>query len=80
MAKTGTLDGVKALSGWALAAAGQGTGNPALAAPVVFATVLNGLAPTLPDPADTPAGLTDRVALDVAEYPRAPALVKFEPG
>ncbi len=79
-AKTGTLDGVKALSGWALAVTGQGAGNPALGAPVVFATVLNGLAPTLPDPADTPAGLTDQVALDVAEYPRAPALVKFEPG
>jgi D-alanyl-D-alanine carboxypeptidase/D-alanyl-D-alanine-endopeptidase (penicillin-binding protein 4) len=79
-AKTGTLDGVKALSGWALAATGQGAGNPPLAAPVVFATVLNDLAPTLPDPAGTPAGLTDQVALDVAEYPRAPALVKFEPG
>jgi D-alanyl-D-alanine carboxypeptidase len=79
-AKTGTLDGVKALSGWALPAAGQGAGNPALAAPVVFATVLNALAPTLPDPSDTPAGLTDQVALDIAEYPRAPALSQFEPG
>ena len=27
-AKTGTLDGVKALSGWALAAAGQGAAQP----------------------------------------------------
>jgi D-alanyl-D-alanine carboxypeptidase/D-alanyl-D-alanine-endopeptidase (penicillin-binding protein 4) len=79
-AKTGTLDGVKALSGWALPAAGQGNGNPGLAAPVVFATVLNALAPTLPDPSDTPAGLTDQVALDIAEYPRAPALSQFEPG
>jgi D-alanyl-D-alanine carboxypeptidase/D-alanyl-D-alanine-endopeptidase (penicillin-binding protein 4) len=79
-AKTGTLDGVKALSGWALASAGQGPGNPALTAPVVFATVLNDLAPVLPNPAGTPAGLTDQVALDVAEYPRAPALARFEPG
>jgi len=79
-AKTGTLDGVKALSGWALPATGQGDVNPALAAPVVFATVLNALAPTLPNPSDTPAGLTDQVALDVAEYPRAPALSQFEPG
>jgi D-alanyl-D-alanine carboxypeptidase/D-alanyl-D-alanine-endopeptidase (penicillin-binding protein 4) len=79
-AKTGTLDGVKALSGWALPAAGQDNGNPGLAAPVVFATVLNALAPTLPDPSDTPAGLTDQVALDIAEYPRAPALSQFEPG
>jgi hypothetical protein len=47
---------------------------------VVFATVLNALAPTLPNPSDTPAGLTDQVALDVAEYPRAPALSQFEPG
>ncbi len=79
-AKTGTLDGVKALSGWALAGARQGAGNPALAAPVVFATVLNGLAPTLPDPSATPAGLTDQVALAVAQYPRAPTLARFEPG
>jgi D-alanyl-D-alanine carboxypeptidase/D-alanyl-D-alanine-endopeptidase (penicillin-binding protein 4) len=79
-AKTGTLDGVKALSGWALASPGQGAGNPALAAPVVFATVLNGLADVLPVPSATPAGLTDQVALDVAEYPRAPALARFEPG
>ena len=79
-AKTGTLDGVKALSGWAMATAHQGAANPALAPPVVFATVLNGLAPDLPLPSDTPAGLTDQVALDVAEYPRAPALAKFEPG
>jgi D-alanyl-D-alanine carboxypeptidase/D-alanyl-D-alanine-endopeptidase (penicillin-binding protein 4) len=79
-AKTGTLDGVKALSGWALAAPRQGAGNQALAAPVVFATVLNGLAPSLPERSATPAGLADQVALDVAEYPRAPALAEFEPG
>ncbi len=80
LAKTGTLDGVKALSGWVMAVPGQGPGNPALATPVVFATVLNGLAPTLPSPTATPAGLTDQVALDVAEYPRAPPLARFGPG
>jgi D-alanyl-D-alanine carboxypeptidase/D-alanyl-D-alanine-endopeptidase (penicillin-binding protein 4) len=78
-AKTGTLDDVKALSGWVEPLKGQGGGNPDLALPVVFATVLNGLPPTLPDPDDTPAGLTDRVALDVAEYPQMPALARFEP-
>lgn len=78
-AKTGTLDDVKALSGWVGQAAGQGAGNPQLASPVVFATVLNDLAPTLPEPAETPADLTDRVALDIAEYPKAPPLARFEP-
>jgi D-alanyl-D-alanine carboxypeptidase/D-alanyl-D-alanine-endopeptidase (penicillin-binding protein 4) len=78
-AKTGTLDYVKALSGWVEPLKGQGAGNPGLAAPVVFATVLNDLAPTLPSPQDTPAGLTDRVAVAVAEYPQAPSLARFEP-
>jgi D-alanyl-D-alanine carboxypeptidase/D-alanyl-D-alanine-endopeptidase (penicillin-binding protein 4) len=78
-AKTGTLDDVKALSGWVEPLKGQGGGNPGLAQPVVFATVLNDLAPALPSPTDTPAGLTDRVALDVAEYPQMPALARFEP-
>jgi serine-type D-Ala-D-Ala carboxypeptidase/endopeptidase (penicillin-binding protein 4) len=78
-AKTGTLDYVKALSGWVEPLKGQGGGNPGLGAPVVFATVLNDLAPTLPSPQDTPAGLTDQVALAVAEYPQAPALARFEP-
>jgi serine-type D-Ala-D-Ala carboxypeptidase/endopeptidase (penicillin-binding protein 4) len=78
-AKTGTLDYVKALSGWVEPVKGQGGGNPALATPVVFAIVLNNLAPMLPSPQDTPAGLTDRIALAVAEYPQAPALARFEP-
>jgi serine-type D-Ala-D-Ala carboxypeptidase/endopeptidase (penicillin-binding protein 4) len=78
-AKTGTLDDIKALSGWVEPLKGQGGGNPQLASPVVFATVLNDLAPTLPSPTDTPAGLTDRVAVDVAEYPQMPALARFEP-
>jgi D-alanyl-D-alanine carboxypeptidase/D-alanyl-D-alanine-endopeptidase (penicillin-binding protein 4) len=78
-AKTGTLDDVKALSGWVEPLKGQGGGNPDLAAPVVFATVLNDLAPSSPSPQDTPAGLTDRVALAVADYPQMPALARFEP-
>lgn len=75
-AKTGTLNGVTALSGWALPAPGQGPGNAALAAPVAFALVLNGLSLQLADP----AALADEVALDLARYPLAPALDRFEPG
>ncbi len=75
-AKTGTLDGVRALSGWVSAVPGQGGGNPVLAPPVVFAIVLNGLNTSLPDP----GSLADRAALDLARYPLAPALQRFEPG
>jgi D-alanyl-D-alanine carboxypeptidase/D-alanyl-D-alanine-endopeptidase (penicillin-binding protein 4) len=75
-AKTGTLNGVKALSGWVLPVKGQSPGNPMLASPVVFATVLNGL----PASVANPEALTDRVAVDVAGYPQAPALAMFEPG
>jgi D-alanyl-D-alanine carboxypeptidase/D-alanyl-D-alanine-endopeptidase (penicillin-binding protein 4) len=74
-AKTGTLDGVKALSGWVEPRPGQGAANPLLASPVVFATVLNDLAPTVTNP----AALTDQVALDIARYPNAPVLAMFEP-
>ena len=75
-AKTGTLNGVKALSGWVAPATGQAPGNPMLASPVVFSTVLNDLSSSVPDP----AALTDTVALALAEYPKAPALAMFEPG
>jgi D-alanyl-D-alanine carboxypeptidase/D-alanyl-D-alanine-endopeptidase (penicillin-binding protein 4) len=75
-AKTGTLNGVKALSGWVQPVAGQSPGNPVLASPVVFATVLNDLSLSVANP----AALTDRVALDLAQYPQAPALAMFEPG
>ena len=78
-AKTGTLDYVKALSGWVEPARGQGRKNPALAAPVVFASVLNDLPSTLPNRDDTPTDMTDQVALDVADYPQAPVLAHFEP-
>lgn len=78
-AKTGTLDGVKALSGWVDPVKGQGKDNPGLAAPVIFADVLNDLPPTLPNPHATPQGLTDQVALYVAKYPEAPPLARFEP-
>jgi D-alanyl-D-alanine carboxypeptidase/D-alanyl-D-alanine-endopeptidase (penicillin-binding protein 4) len=75
-AKTGTLNGVKALSGWVQPVAGQSPGNPMLASPVVFASVLNDLSLSVANP----AALTDRVALDLAQYPQAPALAMFEPG
>jgi D-alanyl-D-alanine carboxypeptidase/D-alanyl-D-alanine-endopeptidase (penicillin-binding protein 4) len=78
-AKTGTLYGVSALSGWAEAKSGQGGGNPALASPVAFAVVLNDLAPSLPVPHEVPDDLTDRAAVQVAAYPSAPALARFEP-
>jgi D-alanyl-D-alanine carboxypeptidase/D-alanyl-D-alanine-endopeptidase (penicillin-binding protein 4) len=78
-AKTGTLDDVKALSGWVEPASHQGAGNPQLASPVVFATVLNHLATTLPQPAELPADLTSRVALDIAGYPKVLPLDRFEP-
>ncbi|HUC15000.1 MAG TPA: D-alanyl-D-alanine carboxypeptidase/D-alanyl-D-alanine-endopeptidase, partial [Acidimicrobiales bacterium] len=78
-AKTGTLDGVKALSGWVETAPDQGAGNPRLSAPVVFATVLNDLATRLPKPPATPADLTSRVALDIARYPKVPPLARFGP-
>jgi D-alanyl-D-alanine carboxypeptidase/D-alanyl-D-alanine-endopeptidase (penicillin-binding protein 4) len=78
-AKTGTLDDVKALSGWVEQAAGQGAGNPQLSSPVVFASVLNDLAATLPVAADTPAQLTERVAVDLARYPKVAPLAHFEP-
>jgi len=76
LAKTGSLNGVKALSGWALPVNGEAPGNPGLSSPVVFSLVLNGL----PLSVANPALLTDRVAVDVAEYPQAPALGAFEPG
>jgi serine-type D-Ala-D-Ala carboxypeptidase/endopeptidase (penicillin-binding protein 4) len=78
-AKTGTLDDVKALSGWVEPAAGQGRENPELASPVVFATVLNDLRSPLPNRNDNPTELTDQVAVDVANYPQAPVLAHFDP-
>jgi D-alanyl-D-alanine carboxypeptidase/D-alanyl-D-alanine-endopeptidase (penicillin-binding protein 4) len=75
-AKTGSLDGVKALSGWVQPVKGESPGNPLLASPVVFSTVLNDVPASVADP----AALTDRVALDIAQYPQAPALALFEPG
>jgi D-alanyl-D-alanine carboxypeptidase/D-alanyl-D-alanine-endopeptidase (penicillin-binding protein 4) len=78
-AKTGTLEGVSALSGWAEPAKAQGGGNAMLALPVVFSVVLNGLVWPLPDPDDTPDDLTDRAAVDIATYPKAPPLSRFDP-
>jgi len=78
-AKTGTLDDVKALSGWVEPTTGQGAGNPQLSSPVVFAMVLNDLAMRLPKPAETPAGLTSRVALDIAGFPKVVPVARFGP-
>jgi serine-type D-Ala-D-Ala carboxypeptidase/endopeptidase (penicillin-binding protein 4) len=78
-AKTGTLNYVKALSGWVEPASGQGRENPALAAPVAFATVLNDLPTTLPNRNNNPTDMTDQVALDIANYPQSPVLARFEP-
>lgn len=78
-AKTGTLDHVKALSGWVSPLPGQGGGNPRLARPVVFACVLNGLPLVFSAPGVTPETLTQAVGLAVAHYPRVPALARYEP-
>ena len=66
-AKTGNLDGVVALSGWAYPDGSGVQGDPALHRPLVFAVVLNGLALSLPDP----FGLTFKVAEDLAAFPPA---------
>ncbi|HTW09621.1 MAG TPA: D-alanyl-D-alanine carboxypeptidase/D-alanyl-D-alanine-endopeptidase [Acidimicrobiales bacterium] len=74
-AKTGSLNGVKALSGWVLPVPGESPGNAALARPLAFSVVLNGLSSSIANP-DL---LTDRIAVDLAGYPEAPALALFEP-
>lgn len=63
-AKTGTLDGIKALSGWVYPAAGHSVDDPVPEEPIVFSVVLNGLPLDLANP----AALTDQVALDLAQY------------
>jgi D-alanyl-D-alanine carboxypeptidase/D-alanyl-D-alanine-endopeptidase (penicillin-binding protein 4) len=74
-AKTGTLNGVKALSGWARPARGASRLGPLAEAPVVFSVVLNGLPVTVADP----DAVIDRAGLAVARYPEAPSLAEFEP-
>ena len=78
-AKTGTLDDVKALSGWVEPLKGQGGGQPGSGRPGRFRYGAQRPGPGVAEPEDTPAGLTDRVALDVADYPQMPALARFEP-
>jgi D-alanyl-D-alanine carboxypeptidase/D-alanyl-D-alanine-endopeptidase (penicillin-binding protein 4) len=75
-AKTGTLDGVKALSGWVRPGPGASRLGPLAEAPVAFSVVLNDLPPSDADP----DALVDRAGLAVARYPLAPALADFEPG
>jgi D-alanyl-D-alanine carboxypeptidase/D-alanyl-D-alanine-endopeptidase (penicillin-binding protein 4) len=66
-AKTGNLDGVVALSGWAYPEGAGAHGDPALHLPLAFAVVLNGLSLSLPDP----FALTFKVAEDLAAFPPA---------
>jgi D-alanyl-D-alanine carboxypeptidase/D-alanyl-D-alanine-endopeptidase (penicillin-binding protein 4) len=74
-AKTGTLNGVSALSGWVQPVPGQGEGNLVLAPPVAFAAVLNGIAN------DTVGiNVTDDVAVALAEYPTVLPLSRYGPG
>ena len=75
-AKTGTLLGVKALSGWVLPTVAQLASRPGLAQPVAFSALFNDLAVSDPDPALQ----VDAVAEEIARFPRAPALASFEPG
>ncbi len=69
-AKTGNLDGVVALSGWAYPTGAGAKDDPALHRPVVFAIVLNGLSLALVDP----FALTFKVAEDIVAFPPAPAV------
>ena len=66
-AKTGNLDGIVALSGWAYPEGAGAHSDPALHRPLAFAVVLNGLSLSLPDP----FGLTFKVAEDLAAFPAA---------
>ncbi|HET9059040.1 MAG TPA: D-alanyl-D-alanine carboxypeptidase [Acidimicrobiales bacterium] len=90
MAKTGTLAGVKALSGFVLPpgpvsrpagvrGTGRGVGKASpFVGPVVFSVVLNDLPPS--DIGFGPELQVDQIAEDMAKYPEAPALARFEVG
>lgn len=78
-AKTGTLDQVKALSGWVEAATGQGDGNAALAQPVVFACVLNEIPGGTGGADGAGAPMVDRLAVDLAQYPKPRPLALYDP-
>jgi D-alanyl-D-alanine carboxypeptidase/D-alanyl-D-alanine-endopeptidase (penicillin-binding protein 4) len=74
LAKTGTLDGVAALSGFVLAPAGATAPAPGLDRPLVFSLVMNGLS------GDT-VGVTlgDALATALAAYPAVPAASTLGP-
>jgi D-alanyl-D-alanine carboxypeptidase/D-alanyl-D-alanine-endopeptidase (penicillin-binding protein 4) len=103
IAKTGTLEGVKALSGFVVPAtpdlvpvvpragvsnagvpkagvpkAGMAGRGQSRAGPIVFSVILNDLSPS--DTGFGPEVQVDRVAEDLAQYPKAPALASFDPG
>jgi D-alanyl-D-alanine carboxypeptidase/D-alanyl-D-alanine-endopeptidase (penicillin-binding protein 4) len=75
LAKTGTLDGVAALSGFVLAPAGATAPARGLDRPLVFSLVMNGLS------GDT-VGVTlgDDLATALAAYPAVPAATTLAPG
>ncbi|HET6963796.1 MAG TPA: D-alanyl-D-alanine carboxypeptidase [Acidimicrobiales bacterium] len=70
-AKTGTLDGVSALSGYIDPKPGAPT--PELAQPVYFSIIINGM------DSDLAAPLADRIGVTVAAYPDAVPLAQLEP-
>jgi D-alanyl-D-alanine carboxypeptidase/D-alanyl-D-alanine-endopeptidase (penicillin-binding protein 4) len=73
-AKTGTLDGVAALSGFVLPAAGQGAPNPALAGPLTFSLLLNNI-PSFAEGISAGNG----IAVALARYPNVPTLAVLGP-
>ena len=73
-AKTGSLDGVSALTGFVMPApVASGTADPA-PPEVAFSLLVNGLAST-----KAGDGLEDRVALVLAQFPMAPPVSKLAP-
>jgi D-alanyl-D-alanine carboxypeptidase/D-alanyl-D-alanine-endopeptidase (penicillin-binding protein 4) len=81
VAKTGTLFGVSALSGFVKPAAGARAAvgaTAALGAPLVFSLILNGLPP---NDAGEAAGITvgNQVALTLAGFPTTPAVAQLSP-
>jgi D-alanyl-D-alanine carboxypeptidase/D-alanyl-D-alanine-endopeptidase (penicillin-binding protein 4) len=73
-AKTGTLDGVSALSGFVLARRGRDEPDVALRAPLVFSFIANGLSGTVTGPA-----VGDAIGVALARYPEVPPLAAAEP-
>jgi D-alanyl-D-alanine carboxypeptidase/D-alanyl-D-alanine-endopeptidase (penicillin-binding protein 4) len=73
LAKTGTLDGVVALSGFVLPSTTAPAPTLQLRMPVVFSLIMNGV------PDSTGVALGNRVAVALAGYPVVPALSSLDP-